>query len=287
MASIEEEANNIHQKQQPSSTIGRAQQQNKVPSALRPLLEAFARETLRSQPTDLVKFGCCFFNTLDKHCEIKTPNGIENLLSGNKSAYNLFRINLQENFQLITKTANSNLTKNGGGGGGSPVNCSRRHNNQQRPNSPMDIAATKIQAAFRGHFLRSHPEKFGLDSTKINGICQRQRMRRNSNERLALFDNRKDLKRHSVGGYSHAQQLTASPEDRAATKIQAEIRGYLTRKHIEDEKKQNQTAATKIQAHIRGYLTRKHLEEKGVLVSPPRSRTSTNARSEMKNGIDF
>ncbi|KAL7075966.1 hypothetical protein ACQ4LE_004220 [Meloidogyne hapla] len=280
MASIEEA--NIHQKQQPS-TIGRAQQQNKVPSALRPLLEAFARETLRSQPADLVKFGCCFFNTLDKH--LKTPNEIENLLSGNKSAYNLFRIDLQEKLKN-TKTANSNLTKNGGGAG-SPINCSRRHNNQQRPNSPMDIAATKIQAAFRGHFLRSHPEKFGLDSVQINGICQRQRMRRNSNERLALFDNRKDLKRHSVGGYSHAQQLTASPEDRAATKIQAEIRGYLTRKHIENEKKQNKNAATKIQAHIRGYLTRKHLEEKGVLVSPPRSRTSTNARSEMKNGIDF
>ena len=59
------------------------------------------------------------------------------------------------------------------------------------------------------------------------------------------------FRRHSVGGYSHAQQLSATPEDRAATKIQAEIRGYLTRKHMDHEKKTNQEAATKIQAHIR------------------------------------
>ncbi|KAF7630000.1 RIIa domain-containing protein [Meloidogyne graminicola] len=108
-------------------------------------------------------------------------------------------------------------------------------------------------------------------------------MRRNSNERLELFDNRKDLKRHSIGGYSHSQQIKVSPEDRAAIKIQSEIRGYLTRKHLENEKKQNKNAATKIQAYIRGYLTRKHLEEKGVIITPPRSRTSTNARYEIEN----
>ena len=42
-----------------------------------------------------------------------------------------------------------------------------------------------------------------------------------------------------------------SPEDRAATKIQAEIRGYLTRKKVGNLKKENNDAATKIQAHIR------------------------------------
>lgn len=42
-----------------------------------------------------------------------------------------------------------------------------------------------------------------------------------------------------------------SPTDRAATKIQAEIRGFLTRKHVDKLKKDNNDAATKIQAHIR------------------------------------
>lgn len=36
----------------------------KVPSNLRPLLEAFARETLRTQPADLIEFGRSFFETL-------------------------------------------------------------------------------------------------------------------------------------------------------------------------------------------------------------------------------
>ena len=55
-------------------------------------------------------------------------------------------------------------------------------------------------------------------------------------------------RRHSVGGY---QLESDSPTDRAATKIQAEIRGFLTRKHVDKLKKDNNHAATKIQAHIR------------------------------------
>jgi len=134
-----------------------------------------------------------------------------------------------------------------------------------RPSTPEDLAATKIQAAFRGHMVRKHPEKYGLDSVDIT--------RRASNDQLIRMDNKKDQKRHSVGGYVLDQIDT--PEDRAATKIQAEIRGYLTRKQVEKKKQESAEAATKIQAHIRGYLTRKHLEEEGI-ISPSRSRSSLN-----------
>jgi hypothetical protein len=41
----------------------------KVPAQLRPLLEAFARETLRAQPDNLIEFGRTFFDTL--HLEQK------------------------------------------------------------------------------------------------------------------------------------------------------------------------------------------------------------------------
>jgi hypothetical protein len=43
----------------------------KVPANLRPLLEAFARETLRTQPPDLIEFGRTFFETLQlaQKCE--------------------------------------------------------------------------------------------------------------------------------------------------------------------------------------------------------------------------
>jgi hypothetical protein len=47
------------------------QQKYKVPAGLRPLLEAFARETLRTQPDDLVHFGLVFFNVLKQQRECK------------------------------------------------------------------------------------------------------------------------------------------------------------------------------------------------------------------------
>ena len=43
----------------------------KVPSGLRPLLEAFARETIRAQPEDLIEFGQLFFDTLQQHLRRK------------------------------------------------------------------------------------------------------------------------------------------------------------------------------------------------------------------------
>ncbi|KAI6240826.1 RIIa domain-containing protein [Aphelenchoides fujianensis] len=74
--------------------------------------------------------------------------------------------------------------------------------------SPTELAAaTKIQA------VRNHPEKFGIDTV--------------------------DMSRRGipVGGYTLEN---ASPDDRAATKIQAEIRGFLARKHVEALKQQNE-----------------------------------------------
>lgn len=51
-----------------------------------------------------------------------------------------------------------------------------------------------------------------------------------------------------MGGYALERD---TPEDRAATKIQAEIRGFLARRHVSQMKKEGDEAAKKIQAHIR------------------------------------
>jgi hypothetical protein len=56
------------------------------------------------------------------------------------------------------------------------------------------------------------------------------------------------FRRHSIGGYT---MDFVTPEDRAATKIQAEIRGFLARRKVSAMRKENADAATKIQAHIR------------------------------------
>uniref|UniRef100_A0A915A6Z2 RIIa domain-containing protein n=1 Tax=Parascaris univalens TaxID=6257 RepID=A0A915A6Z2_PARUN len=214
----------------------------KVPSGLRPLLEALARETLRAQPADLISFSQLFFDELQRH---RSQCGKDADILKEPALYERFKNDLQMKYQESL--------------GSSPQNA--------RPQSPMDVAATKIQAAFRGHIVRSNPEKFGLE--KPLHVMQRRR----SNEHIQIADTRKDLKRHSVGGYTLEKD---TPEDRAATKIQAEIRGFLARKHVQHMKKEGDDAATKIQAHIRGYLTRKHLEETGM-VSPSRSHSSLHS----------
>uniref|UniRef100_A0A915A9E4 RIIa domain-containing protein n=1 Tax=Parascaris univalens TaxID=6257 RepID=A0A915A9E4_PARUN len=234
----------------------------KVPSGLRPLLEALARETLRAQPADLISFSQLFFDELQRH---RSQCGKDADILKEPALYERFKNDLQMKYQESL--------------GSSPQNA--------RPQSPMDVAATKIQAAFRGHIVRSNPEKFGLE--KPLHVMQRRR----SNEHIQIADTRKDLNspdvdakqqpagdvadftngRHSVGGYTLEKD---TPEDRAATKIQAEIRGFLARKHVQHMKKEGDDAATKIQAHIRGYLTRKHLEETGM-VSPSRSHSSLHS----------
>ncbi|VDL74824.1 unnamed protein product [Nippostrongylus brasiliensis] len=199
----------------------------KVPDGLRPLLEALARETLRSQPKDVVRFAQLFFDELQHH---RKSNPNTDIIC-DPVAYEMFRTDLQRKYN---------------------------HDHEERCASPLDEAATKIQAAFRGHCVRAHPEKFG--APKVIS-------RTHSNEKIESLNTKKDMKRHSVGGYAFQAD---SPEDRAATKIQAEIRGFLARKHVEKMKKEDTEAATKIQAHIRGFLTRKHLDEQGLL-SPTRS----------------
>lgn len=213
----------------------------RVPEGLRPLLEALARETIRAQPRNVARFGFTFFELLQQH-QRNNPN--TDIIS-DPVAYEMFRSDLQR--KVGEESAEPS-----------------------RPASPLDAAATKIQAAFKGHLVRAHPEKFGLEKSMS---------RTQSSEKMEAFNNKKDQKRHSVGGYTIDSD---SPEDRAAVKIQSEIRGFLARKQVEKMKKEDEKAATKIQAHIRGFLTRKHLDEQGLL-SPTRSHSSIHSAHSDEN----
>ncbi|MFH4983313.1 hypothetical protein AB6A40_010022 [Gnathostoma spinigerum] len=231
-----------------------ASEKYKVPPGLRPLLEGLARETLRTQPDDIINFAQLFIDELQVHRKIDPTIDVLK----DAAAYERFKNALQLKYHnsLLPSTPSKN----------------------SRAQSPMDIAATKIQAAFRGHIVRSNPEKYGLNLTPASDIT-----RRRSNEHIDVVDNRKDLKRHSVGGYALEND---NPEDRAATKIQAEIRGFLARKHVEQMRKEDTDAATKIQAHIRGYLTRKHLEEAGIISQASlRSGSNHSPRSNDANQV--
>ncbi|CAJ0571702.1 unnamed protein product, partial [Mesorhabditis spiculigera] len=213
----------------------------RVPEGLRPLLEALARESIRAQPKDLVTFGQLFFDNLAHH-QKSNPN--TDIIS-EPLAYEMFRTDLQRRHAEV------------------------QSRQPERPESPMDKAASKIQAAFKGHLVRQHPERFGIKPTM-------SRTASSGKMDIGNVDNKKDMKRHSVGGYTLESD---SPEDRAATKIQSEIRGFLARKKVEKMKKEDNTAATKIQAHIRGFLTRKHLEEQGI--TSPRGSSAHSSRSDL------
>uniref|UniRef100_A0A914VQJ9 RIIa domain-containing protein n=1 Tax=Plectus sambesii TaxID=2011161 RepID=A0A914VQJ9_9BILA len=248
-------------------------QRYKVPQGFRPLLEALAREVLRAQPDDIYAFSALFFQVLQRH---RSDNPGANVLE-DPAAYEVFKADLQSAFSQRDYAARGGNTNNyqKASLGGDQTPSSRR-SSTDRPRSPLDDAATKIQAAFRGHMVRAHPEHFGLQ-THVGQTGQPTTpdspLRRRSNEFLNVADTRKDLKRHSVGYVGEFN----TPEDRAATKIQAEIRGFLTRRKVSAMKAQNDLAATKIQSHIRGFLTRKHLDEQGLLL-PSRSRSSLGSQ---------
>ncbi|KAK5978597.1 IQ calmodulin-binding domain-containing protein family protein [Trichostrongylus colubriformis] len=93
----------------------------KVPDGLRPLLEALARETLRSQPHDIVRFAQLFFDELQHH---RKSNPNTDIIC-DPVAYEMFRTDLQRRY--------------------------KNDDHEERCASPLDEAATKIQAAFRGH----------------------------------------------------------------------------------------------------------------------------------------
>ncbi|CAG9534402.1 unnamed protein product [Cercopithifilaria johnstoni] len=199
----------------------------KIPVGLRSLLEALVHETLRTQPTDLISFSILFFNVLQKH---RKQNNAEDVLE-NPTLYESFKIDLQKQYHEKDK-----MTK--------------------QSSMPFDEAATKIQAAYRGHIVRANPQNFGLNK-KDNDIIWRP------TDCISLPDAEKDLKCYSNDPTDSVIQKDAI-QDRAATIIQAEIRGFLIRRHLQQERKEGNEAAKKIQAHIRGYLTRKYLDEVGI-----------------------
>ncbi|GMT35700.1 hypothetical protein PFISCL1PPCAC_26997, partial [Pristionchus fissidentatus] len=211
----------------------------RIPDGLRPLLEAIARESIRLQPSDVIGFAQLFIDELQHH---RRSNPTVDILT-DPVAYEMFRSDLNRKEE----------------------DASRR--SRSREATPLDAAATKIQAVFRGHNVRNHLGKVKGEMTRTQ-----------SSEKMIL-NHKKDQKRHSIGGHDI---VLDNPEDRAATKIQSEIRGFLARKQVEKMKKEDTQAATKIQAHIRGFLTRKHLEEQGLSPTRSRSRSSMQSNEEME-----
>jgi myosin heavy subunit len=114
------------------------------------------------------------------------------------------------------------------------------HIHPSSPNSAdksEENAATKIQAGFRGYRVRKQMKtpNTSVTTTAANG------------NGVIKHDYEEDTK-------------NVEDIERSATKIQANVRGFLVRK----KQKVATDAATKIQASFRGFKTRKDLEKTKV-----------------------
>ncbi|XP_076235429.1 uncharacterized protein LOC143179891 isoform X2 [Calliopsis andreniformis] len=105
-----------------------------------------------------------------------------------------------------------------------------RDNNENEDMAKASIAATKIQANFRGYRWKGRlmEEK----AVKVEKTKERSSIVKNENVMRELL------------------------EEKSATKIQAQVRGFLVRKR----QQMAQAAATKIQASFRGFRTRRLLK---------------------------
>ncbi|KAG7204232.1 hypothetical protein KM043_002060 [Ampulex compressa] len=102
-----------------------------------------------------------------------------------------------------------------------------------------NVAATKIQANFRGYRVRKHLK--------------------DTNSETKQGHEQQPGRKKEADGTPKKQENNESIEEKSATKIQAGIRGFLVRKRQQAA----QTAATRIQAGFRGFRTRKLLKQNG------------------------
>lgn len=270
-----------------------------VPADLRPLLETIAKEVIRNQPNNVYQFTSLL---VQKLIDIRAANNSISPIDDPK-LYAKFKDALGAEAEkqglclpMDKVTLNIGVSK--------PIVI------PTVVKQDLDESASKIQDGVRGFLTRKHLEEQGV---KVHHPDQRCR----STSPCPIMLNQAGGLQANPGGTvvrAQSNDALASPqkhqitdETEAASKIQAGIRGFLTRKHLEERgikvhhpesnrspspagkilrsqenlstldsnterarRNSSETeAASKIQAGVRGFLTRKHLQDQGITVHTP------------------
>ncbi|KRY19318.1 hypothetical protein T12_16219, partial [Trichinella patagoniensis] len=192
--------------------------ENAIPPGLRPLLVALAREVLCYRPQDICSFCALFFQTLLQVREEVHDNPLNN-----KEMYAAFQTTLTKEVGFVGNRVGVTARRLGLQSSDDKIAALesveskatiQQNNSMQGDSDPVKISsATKIQANIRGYLTRKHLQQEGI------------KIYHNHNEIL-----------HPERGRSMSMdarhERVLSPEE-AAVMIQASVRSFLTRKHLE------------------------------------------------------
>ncbi|KAL1241596.1 Sperm surface protein [Trichinella spiralis] len=195
-------SNKQQQQEEQLKSFSLRQFKNAIPPGLRPLLVALAREVLCYRPQDICSFCALFFQTLLQVREEVHDNPLNN-----KEMYAAFQTTLTKEARRLGLQSSDDKTA-------AMESVESKATIQQNNSCKVKISsATKIQANIRGYLTRKHLQQEGI------------KIHHNHNEIL-----------HPERGRSMSMdarpERVLSPEE-AAVMIQASVRSFLTRKHLE------------------------------------------------------
>ncbi|GAB1603184.1 hypothetical protein Ahia01_000599000 [Argonauta hians] len=241
----------------------------RVPIGFEALLEGFAREVLRAQPNNIIQFGAMYFTNLLK---IRKDTGHDPV------AVSASLIDRQYNSDYFT---------------GPTESAPQEEEMPDLKDPELEQAAIKIQASFKGYKTRKELGMKTTAATKIQagirGHLTRKKIRTMKDEMSRQHHHHHHHHhRHTHQlHHRHANPESPQPQDEnvllhdpnihyAATKIQAQFRGFRARQQmkvlkvkanaektmppVDPDDPRAHEAATKIQAMIRGRKARKEMK---------------------------
>jgi len=231
----------------------------KVPPGFQNILEGLAREVLREQPENIIEFSANYFKS---QLAVRSETGQDDARKG-------------ANMEKLERGEDIDIDLN---------------------DPSTEQAATKIQAAFRGHQSRKESRQIKQENeaaVKIQAGFRGHQTRKDLKERKSGDHGQQEEESENVEKDGEEKKSVEMPADdkledekmeeydgekydQAAAKIQAGFRGYKTREEMKSKSEENfqqevegkdesierneEEAALKIQASFRGHMARQKVE---------------------------